>query len=85
MILAGMLVHPTDVGDGMDEDREDRLQVIHELFVLMTALSENAAEVALSGQGGIDPAEFIRLAGRMREAGHRIAVLASAVGYIPLR
>lgn len=80
-----MPVHPTDVGHGMDEDQEDRLQVIHELFVLMTALSEDAAEVALCGQGGIDPAEFIRLADRMHEAGHRIAVLASAVGYIPVR
>ena len=69
----------------MDEDQEDRLQLIHDLFVLMTALCEDAAEVALNGQGGTDPAEFIRLADRMREAGHHIAVIASAVGFIPLR
>lgn len=80
-----MPVHPTDDGDGMGEDQEDRLQVIHELFVLMTALCEDGAEIALQGQGGSDPNEIIQLADRMREAGHRIAVIAGAVGFIPLR
>lgn len=66
------------------EEGDDRLHIVQELFALMTALSEDAADIALNGQGCDDPIEIALLAGRLREAGHRLIVIANTVDAIPL-
>lgn len=68
----------------MDDETDDRLHVVQDLFALITALCEDAAGQALDGQGCSESDTIDGLTGRLCEAGQRIMIVASGIRAIPL-
>lgn len=62
-------------------DRRDfsPIALIQELFAFMTALCEDATDIAMQGHADDDPEQLTALANSLRETGHRLIVLSEAV------
>ncbi len=69
----------------MNQREPSPLAVIKELFAFMTALCEDANDLALQGQAEDDVEQITSLSNRLREAGHRLTVLSQAVNAITER
>lgn len=63
----------------MDQREPSPLAVIQEVFAFMTALCEDASDLAMQGQAEDDAEQITSLVNRLREAGHRLTVLCDAV------
>lgn len=69
----------------MDQRESSPLAIIQELFAFMTALCEDASDLAMQGQAEDDVEQITSLANRLREMGHRLTVLSDAVNAITAR
>lgn len=54
------------------------IPVIQALFAFMTALCEDANDVAMQGHAEDDADQIVALANRLHEAGHRLMTLSDA-------
>lgn len=63
----------------MDQRELSPLAIVQELFAFMTALCEDAGDLAMQGQADDDAEQITSLANRLREAGHRLILLSEAV------
>jgi len=62
----------------MDQREPAALSVIQELFAFMTALCEDANDIATQGHAEDDAEQIVSLANRLHEAGHRLMTLSDA-------
>lgn len=69
----------------MDQRESSPLAIMQELFTFMTALCQDASDLAMQGQVEDDVEQITSLANRLREAGHRMTVLSEAVNAITAR
>lgn len=63
----------------MDRREPSPLTVVQELFAFMTALCEDAGDLAMQGQADDDAEQITSLTNRLRETSQRLAVLCDAV------
>jgi len=60
-------------------DKDERHALTRRLFALMTAMLEDAATLAVEGQGAVRAEKFALLAAGIAEAAGQVSVLADAV------
>lgn len=58
------------------------LNLVQELFVFMTALCEDATDIAMQGQAEDDAEQIHALANRLRETGLRLILISEAITMI---
>ena len=68
------------LGGRMVQDEEQRRELVHRLFYLITSAAEDAAAIAVEGQSTHASALALReIAARLRSAGELIEIVSSAV------
>ena len=69
----------------MDQRELSAIVVIQELFAFMTALCEDANDIAMQGHAEDDAEQIVALANRLHEAGRRLMTLSDAAVAITQR